>query len=94
MGKVVVALTLKCFTDHEENIDGSVIINGKKYSLNNVFHEMKLRPKGIEQKSPSFTSCPEKISFRISRKTQARFSKLNRQFKKELKRTKTGERDA
>lgn len=67
----------------EEIPEISLILNGKEYSLNTDFKEVKLQPK--DKKTLFSDSEPITITWKLSRKCQARLNKLERKHKKYLK---------
>lgn len=69
----------------EEIPEISLILNGEEYSLNTDFKEVKLQPKDMEQKALFSDSEPITITWKLSRKCQARLNKLERKHKKYLK---------
>ena len=69
----------------EEIPEISLILNGKEYSLNTDFKEVKLQPKDMEQKALFSDSEPITITWKLSRKCQARLNKLESKLKKYLK---------
>lgn len=69
----------------EEIPEISLILNGEEYSLSTDFKEVKLQPKDTELQRLFSESNPITITWKLSRKCQARLNKLERKHKKYIK---------